>query len=173
MIVGTGVGSVLRWRGATGQTNLHEDVQVTAFRTARNLLATFAAYSAPMRNIRAISGVLAAFAFTVVGCTKEPAPPPAPSSAPVPATPPPAAAKPPLRIGYSDWPGWTAFEIGIQKGWFKYTRKRYGEGRRFFLMAPIHHHFEKKGWYESQVVTRFYILCVLFAVVALSTLKVR
>jgi len=66
-----------------------------------------------------------------------------------------------------------ASSVLIQKGWFKYTRKRYGEGRRFFLMAPIHHHFEKKGWYESQVVMRFYILCVLFAVVALSTLKIR
>ena len=51
--------------------------------------------------------------------------------------------------------------------------KRFGAGRRIFLMAPIHHHFEKKGWYESQVVMRFYILCVLFAVVALSTLKIR
>ena len=66
-----------------------------------------------------------------------------------------------------------AVSVIIQKSWFKYTRKRFGEGRRFFLMAPIHHHFEKKGWYESQVVTRFYILCVLFAVVALSTLKIR
>lgn len=66
-----------------------------------------------------------------------------------------------------------AVSVIIQKGWFKYTRKTFGEGRRFFLMAPIHHHFEKKGWYESQVVTRFYILCVLFAVVALSTLKIR
>lgn len=66
-----------------------------------------------------------------------------------------------------------AASVIIQKGWFKYTRIRFGEGRRFFLMAPIHHHFEKKGWYESQVVMRFYILCVLFAVVALSTLKIR
>jgi len=66
-----------------------------------------------------------------------------------------------------------AGSVIIQKGWFKYTRLRFGEGRRFFLMAPIHHHFEKKGWYESQVVMRFYILCVLFAVVALSTLKIR
>lgn len=66
-----------------------------------------------------------------------------------------------------------AASVVMQKGWFKYTRKRYGEGRRIFLMAPIHHHFEKKGWYESQVVMRFYILCVLFAVVALSTLKIR
>ena len=61
----------------------------------------------------------------------------------------------------------------LQTGWFRYTRKRYGTGRRIFLMAPLHHHFEKKGWYESQVVMRFYILCVLCAVVALSTLKIR
>jgi phospho-N-acetylmuramoyl-pentapeptide-transferase len=66
-----------------------------------------------------------------------------------------------------------AGSVLLQRGWFKYTRKRYGEGRRIFLMAPLHHHFEKKGWYESQVVTRFYILCFLCAVVALSTLKIR
>jgi phospho-N-acetylmuramoyl-pentapeptide-transferase len=66
-----------------------------------------------------------------------------------------------------------AASVVIQTGWFRYTRRRYGAGRRVFLMAPIHHHFEKKGWYESQVVMRFYILCVLFAVVALSTLKIR
>jgi hypothetical protein len=59
----------------------------------------------------------------------------------------------------------------LQTGWFKFTRMRTGTGRRIFLMAPLHHHFEKKGWYESQVVMRFYILCVLFAVVALATLK--
>ena len=66
-----------------------------------------------------------------------------------------------------------AASVILQKGWFKFTRQRYGTGRRLFAMAPIHHHFEKKGWYESQVVMRFYILCVLFAVVALSTLKIR
>ncbi len=61
----------------------------------------------------------------------------------------------------------------MQRSWFKHTKRKYGEGRRIFLMAPLHHHFEKKGWHESQVVTRFYILCVLCAVVALSTLKIR
>jgi phospho-N-acetylmuramoyl-pentapeptide-transferase len=61
----------------------------------------------------------------------------------------------------------------LQTGWFRFTRARYGTGRRIFLMAPLHHHFEKKGWYESQVVMRFYILGVLFAVVALSSLKIR
>jgi phospho-N-acetylmuramoyl-pentapeptide-transferase len=66
-----------------------------------------------------------------------------------------------------------AASVMLQTGWFRFTRKRYGVGRRIFLMAPLHHHFEKKGWYESQVVMRFYILCVLFAVVALATLKLR
>jgi phospho-N-acetylmuramoyl-pentapeptide-transferase len=66
-----------------------------------------------------------------------------------------------------------AVSVLMQTGWFKFTRWRYGEGRRIFLMAPLHHHFEKLGWYESQVVTRFYILCILCAVVALSTLKIR
>ena len=66
-----------------------------------------------------------------------------------------------------------AVSVMIQRGWFKYTKKRTGVGQRVFLMAPLHHHFEKKGWYESQVVTRFYILCILCAMVALSTLKIR
>ena len=66
-----------------------------------------------------------------------------------------------------------AVSVIMQTGWFRFTRKRYGVGRRIFLMAPLHHHFEKKGWYESQVVMRFYILCVLFAVIALATLKLR
>jgi len=66
-----------------------------------------------------------------------------------------------------------AVSVMLQRGWFSYTKRRSGTGERIFLMAPIHHHFEKKGWYESQVVMRFYILCVLFAVVALSTLKIR
>lgn len=66
-----------------------------------------------------------------------------------------------------------ALSVLVQRGWFRYTRLRTGTGQRIFLMAPLHHHFEKKGWYESQVVTRFYILGVLFAVLALATLKVR
>ena len=66
-----------------------------------------------------------------------------------------------------------AGSVMIQTTYFKYTRRKYGVGRRVFLMSPLHHHFEKKGWYESQVVTRFYILCVLCAVVALGTLKIR
>jgi phospho-N-acetylmuramoyl-pentapeptide-transferase len=66
-----------------------------------------------------------------------------------------------------------ALSVILQKGWFKYTRITTGEGKRIFLMAPLHHHFQKKGWHESRVVMRFYILCVLCAVVALATLKLR
>jgi phospho-N-acetylmuramoyl-pentapeptide-transferase len=66
-----------------------------------------------------------------------------------------------------------ALSVILQKGWFKFTRLRTGTGQRIFLMAPLHHHFEKKGWHESQVVMRFFILCVLCAVVALATLKLR
>ena len=66
-----------------------------------------------------------------------------------------------------------ASSVMIQRAWFKFTRRTRGVGERVFLMAPLHHHFERKGWHESQVVTRFYILCILCAVVALSTLKLR
>lgn len=66
-----------------------------------------------------------------------------------------------------------AISVIMQTGWYRFTRKHSGAGQRIFLMAPLHHHFEKKGWYESQVVMRFYILCVLCAVVALATLKLR
>ena len=66
-----------------------------------------------------------------------------------------------------------ALSVIIQTGYFKYTKRKYGTGQRVFLMAPLHHHFEKKGWHETQVVIRFYILCILCAVVALSTLKIR
>jgi len=66
-----------------------------------------------------------------------------------------------------------AMSVMLQTSWFKLTRARYGTGRRIFRMAPLHHHFEKLGWYESQVVMRFYILCFLFAVLALATLKLR
>ena len=66
-----------------------------------------------------------------------------------------------------------ALSVLLQTSYFKYTRKRYGVGQRIFLMAPLHHHFEKKGWHESQVVTRFYILGIVCAVAALTTLKIR
>ena len=65
-----------------------------------------------------------------------------------------------------------AVSVIIQTGYFKYTKRKFGVGQRVFLMAPLHHHFEKKGWHETQVVIRFYILCILCAVVALSTLKI-
>ncbi len=61
----------------------------------------------------------------------------------------------------------------LQTGFFKYTRARYGEGRRIFRMAPIHHHFEKLGWPETKVVVRFWILGLMCAMVAISTLKIR
>ncbi|TFW18441.1 phospho-N-acetylmuramoyl-pentapeptide-transferase [Massilia arenosa] len=61
----------------------------------------------------------------------------------------------------------------IQVSWFKYTKKRYGTGRRVFLMAPLHHHFEQKGWKETQVVVRFWIVTMMLILVGLSTLKLR
>jgi phospho-N-acetylmuramoyl-pentapeptide-transferase len=61
----------------------------------------------------------------------------------------------------------------IQVGWFKYTKKRYGTGRRVFLMAPLHHHFEQKGWKETQVVVRFWIVTMMLVLFGLSTLKLR
>ncbi len=61
----------------------------------------------------------------------------------------------------------------IQTTWFKYTKKKYGEGRRVFLMTPIHHHFEKKGWPESKIVVRFWIIAVLLGIISLLTLKLR
>ena len=61
----------------------------------------------------------------------------------------------------------------LQRMWFKWTRLRTGEGKRLFLMAPLHHHFQKKGWHENQIVVRFYILGILFAILALATLKLR
>ncbi|WP_332851335.1 phospho-N-acetylmuramoyl-pentapeptide-transferase [Duganella sp. S19_KUP01_CR8] len=61
----------------------------------------------------------------------------------------------------------------IQVGWFKITKKRYGVGRRVFLMAPLHHHFEQKGWKETQVVVRFWIITMMLVLIGLSTLKLR
>ena len=66
-----------------------------------------------------------------------------------------------------------ALSVIIQVSWFKYTRRRYGEGRRIFLMAPLHHHFEKKGWTETQVVVRFWIITMLLCLVGLASLKLR
>ncbi len=63
--------------------------------------------------------------------------------------------------------------VMLQVGWFKYTKKRFGAGRRIFLMAPLHHHFEKKGWTEGQVVVRFWIITMLLCLVGLASLKLR
>jgi phospho-N-acetylmuramoyl-pentapeptide-transferase len=61
----------------------------------------------------------------------------------------------------------------IQKAYFKYTKKRYGEGRRIFKMAPVHHHFEMVGWPEPKIVIRFYIMTIIFAIFSLTTFKIR
>lgn len=66
-----------------------------------------------------------------------------------------------------------ALSVILQTSWFKVTRRRTGQGRRIFRMAPLHHHFEQIGWPESKVVVRFWILGVLCALIALSTLKIR
>lgn len=66
-----------------------------------------------------------------------------------------------------------ATSVIIQVGFFKYTKRRHGEGRRFFRMAPIHHHFQKAGWPETKVVLRFWIISLMCALVGLSTLKLR
>jgi phospho-N-acetylmuramoyl-pentapeptide-transferase len=63
--------------------------------------------------------------------------------------------------------------VMLQVGFFKYTKKRFGEGRRIFLMAPLHHHYQKTGLHEAKIVSRFWILAVLLAVITIVTLKVR
>jgi phospho-N-acetylmuramoyl-pentapeptide-transferase len=63
--------------------------------------------------------------------------------------------------------------VMIQVGWFKYTKRRYGVGRRVFLMAPLHHHFQKKGFPEPKIVTRFWIVGIILAVLTIATLKMR
>jgi len=63
--------------------------------------------------------------------------------------------------------------VMVQVAWFKYTKKKYGEGRRIFKMAPLHHHFEKSGWKETQVVVRFWIVTMLLCLVGLASLKLR
>ncbi|MBK7049975.1 MAG: phospho-N-acetylmuramoyl-pentapeptide-transferase [Rhodoferax sp.] len=66
-----------------------------------------------------------------------------------------------------------ALSVMLQVSYFKYTKKKYGEGRRVLKMAPLHHHFEKSGWAETQVVVRFWIITMLLCMVGLSTLKLR
>jgi phospho-N-acetylmuramoyl-pentapeptide-transferase len=61
----------------------------------------------------------------------------------------------------------------LQVSYFRYTKKKYGEGRRIFRVAPFHHHFEKVGWHESKIVSRFYIVAVMLAIIAMATFKVR
>lgn len=65
------------------------------------------------------------------------------------------------------------FSVILQVSYFKYTKKRFGEGRRIFLMSPLHHHYQKKGYHESKIVTRFWIVGILLAIVSIVTLKLR
>ena len=66
-----------------------------------------------------------------------------------------------------------ALSVMLQVSYFKYTKKKHGQGRRLLKMAPLHHHFEKQGWKETQVVVRFWIITMLLCLVGLSTLKLR
>ena len=66
-----------------------------------------------------------------------------------------------------------SFSVMLQVGWFKYTKRKYGEGRRVLLMSPIHHHYQKKGMFETKIVTRFWIISLLLAAITLVTLKIR
>lgn len=63
--------------------------------------------------------------------------------------------------------------VVMQVGWFKYTRKKYGEGRRLLKMSPLHHHYQKSGYHESKIVTRFWIIGILLAILSIVTLKIR
>lgn len=63
--------------------------------------------------------------------------------------------------------------VMIQVGYFKYTKRKYGEGRRVFLMSPLHHHYQKKGFHENKIVIRFWIVTVLLVVASIVTLKIR
>ena len=63
--------------------------------------------------------------------------------------------------------------VSLQVSYFKYTKKKYGEGRRIFLMSPLHHHFQKKGWHETKIVVRFWVIAILLAVFTIITLKLR
>ena len=66
-----------------------------------------------------------------------------------------------------------AVSVMLQVGYFKYTKRVYGQGKRILLMAPLHHHFEQKGWKETQVVVRFWIITMLLVLLGLATLKLR
>ena len=66
-----------------------------------------------------------------------------------------------------------SFSVILQVSYFKYTKNRYGEGRRIFLMSPLHHHYQKKGYHESKIVTRFWIVAIILSIVSIVTLKLR
>ena len=66
-----------------------------------------------------------------------------------------------------------SLSVIIQRSWFKYTKRKYGEGRRVFLMAPLHHHYQKKGIPEPRIVTRFWIIGIILAIGTLALLKIR
>jgi phospho-N-acetylmuramoyl-pentapeptide-transferase len=66
-----------------------------------------------------------------------------------------------------------AISVMLQVGYFKYTKRKYGEGRRIFLMSPLHHHFQRKGWSETQVVVRFWLIAAMLAAMALATIRLR
>ena len=66
-----------------------------------------------------------------------------------------------------------SLSVLMQVGYFKYTKKRFGEGRRIFKMAPLHHHYQMKGYPEAKIVTRFWIVGILLAVITIVTLKIR
>jgi phospho-N-acetylmuramoyl-pentapeptide-transferase len=66
-----------------------------------------------------------------------------------------------------------SMSVILQVGYFKYTKKRFGEGKRIFLMSPLHHHYQKKGYHESKIVTRFWIVAIMLAILSVVTLKLR
>lgn len=66
-----------------------------------------------------------------------------------------------------------SFSVMMQVGYFKYTKRKFGEGQRLLLMAPVHHHFQKKGQFETKIVLRFWIISLLLAAITLVTLKIR
>ena len=66
-----------------------------------------------------------------------------------------------------------SLSVMLQVGYFKNTKKKYGEGKRIFLMAPLHHHYQKKSYHESKIVTRFWIIGIMLAIISIVTLKIR
>ena len=66
-----------------------------------------------------------------------------------------------------------SLSVMLQVGYFKYSSKKWGEGKRIFLMAPLHHHYQKKGYHDSKIVMRFLIVGILLAVISIVTLKIR